>query len=269
MDKAVVLKNIAVLRLHPGPESEAADEVLHGMAVYIERVQDGEWLYVRTRYGYHGYLHRDDVVMDSEKAEEWDREDYVIRKMIADVMTVPEYSGSILATLVRGCKVKHTEETCDKWEKVGLADGSFGWLRRGFAGKLEKLSTVENEETLRANIVKTALDYINCQYRWGGKTPLGIDCSGLSSMAYMLNGIVIPRDSDMQQKYLKPISREEAKPGDLFFFPGHVAVCIGDGRYVHSTGREGYVVINSFNPESSEYREDLDKNQSGTGTIFF
>jgi beta-lactamase class A len=109
---------------------------------------------------------------------------------------------------------------------------------------------------------------MDTQYRWGGKSHFGIDCSGLSSMAYMMNGLLIPRDGDQQQEYLKSINREEAKPGDLVFFPGHVAVYIGKGQYVHSTGREGYTLINSFNKGHEDYREDLDNIYTGTGTIF-
>lgn len=268
MDRAVVLKNVASLRLKPGYDSELADEVLHGMVVELVETVSDPWYKVRTGYDYYGYIHKDDISIDGKRAEKWQSCDYIVWNLITDVMSEPKYGSRVAATLVRGCLVEYTGINEDKWEKVGLADGSWGWIRGGFAKKVQKPSGAEEEDKLRSRIVSAALDYLGTQYRWGGKSPFGIDCSGLSGMAYMVNGLLIPRDAGPQQQYMKAINREEAKPGDLFFFPGHVAVCIGDGRYVHATGREGSTVINSFNIGSDEYREDLDKNQTGTGSIF-
>lgn len=268
MERAVVLKNVASVKLMPDFNSELADEVLHGMVLEIIDKKDDPWYKIKTHYDYYGYVNKNDLVIDNLEATKWQNENYVIGRLIVDVMAEAKYGSRVAATLTRGCFIMHTGVFEDKWEKIGLTDGSFGWIRIGFARSIEKLSPLTDEQILRERIVKTALDYMDTQYRWGGKSHFGIDCSGLSSMAYMMNGFKVPRDGDQQQEYLKPIKREEAKPGDLFFFPGHVAVCIGEGRYVHSTGREGYTLINSFNKDSEDYREDLDKICTGTGTIF-
>lgn len=269
MLKAVINKGVASLMLHPHFESEIADEVLYGMVVEIENKVDDNWYFVKTNYEYKGYINKSDIIMDEALVNNWKNESkYVIMKSIADVMTEPKYTSFPMITLTRGAIVKETGVFEDKWEKIVLAEGREGWIRKGFAANINKYSIEDCEELVRNNLVSTALKYMDTQYRWGGKSPIGIDCSGLASVTYMLNGYIIPRDANLQQEYLKPIERKDTKPGDLVFFPGHVAVCIGNDKYVHATGREGYVLVNSFNPKHQDYREDLDKSCTGAGTIF-
>lgn len=268
MERAVVWKNIGAVNLLPDINSERVDEVLHGMVLEVIDKDNAPWYKIRTHYDYYGYVHMSDLIEGEAAASDWAGDKYSIWMLTADVMAEPKYGSRVAATLVRGCLIRYTGVYEDKWEKIILADGSSGWIRAGFARHIDKLTLSKDECELRRRIVETALDYIGTQYRWGGKSHFGIDCSGLASMAYMMNGYLLPRDAGPQQKHLKAIDRTEAKPGDLLFFPGHVAVYIGDGRYVHSTGREGYALINSFNKGDKDYRQDLDENLTGTGTIF-
>ena len=100
---------------------------------------------------------------------------------------------------------------------------------------------------------------------------MGIDCSGLVSMAYMLCGILIYRDADIREGFpIRKIPIEAVKPGDLLFFPGHVAMYIGHGRYCHSTGKVGDngFAVNSLIPSDADYREDLREKLTQVGTYF-
>ena len=128
-----------------------------------------------------------------------------------------------------------------------------------------------SEEAFRMAVCEQAKKYMGTEYRWGGKSGRGIDCSGLVSSAYMQCGVLIYRDASIVEGWpMHEISFEEKKPGDALFFPGHVALYLGDGRYIHSTGAaaSGGVVINSLDPEDPLYREDLVKCLYAVGSVF-
>ncbi len=240
--------------------------------------------------------------------------------------------GSIVKTLPGQCGKRG-------WMKVRLLDGQEGYLRTQFLEEkrftedylyqdeaivTQRLSRVAeerrtapggqpgfslqrildqwydgSEEEFRRNLTAEAEKYLGTQYRWGGKSFEGIDCSGLVSMAYMRSGVLIYRDASIVSGY--PVKRlysvcgdvitvcaEECsccasvngaekmtsgsassvsfeqmlaslKEGDLLYFPGHIAMYIGNGKYIHSTARigSGGVVINSMREEDEDYRQDL------------
>lgn len=94
-------------------------------------------------------------------------------------------------------------------------------------------------------IVRTAESAIGAPYRYGGATPQGFDCSGLTQFAYRSAGISIPRTAAAQQQAAARVQLDALQPGDLVFFAtgrnaaDHVGVYSGQGRFVHapSSGR--------------------------------
>lgn len=96
----------------------------------------------------------------------------------------------------------------------------------------------------RSQLLKIAFMYLNAPYLWGGKTPFGIDCSGLTQMVYRLSGYFIPRDASQQAKIGEALSFiEESKVGDLAFFDNeeghiiHVGVIMEDNYILHAHGK--------------------------------
>ncbi len=96
----------------------------------------------------------------------------------------------------------------------------------------------------KSKIVSTAVLYLNTPYLWGGKTPFGIDCSGLTQMVYMLNGHALNRDSALQSTQGEALSFiEESEPGDLAFFDDnegnivHVGIMMQDNYIIHVDGK--------------------------------
>ena len=223
---------------------------------------------------------------------------YLVSAHMVDVLAEPRVQGRRMSTLFAGSLVRISEKsrTEDDWIRVVLPDGREGWMRTHFLmprrdgdgfledGRLPGISEAaasvqmgrkENEEALRQEIADRALSFLGTQYRWGGKTAMGIDCSGLAFMSYLLCGILIYRDARIMPGF--PVREipmgnpaETAKKGDLLFFPGHVAVSLGEGRFVHATAYPGCgcVTVNSLNEKDPDYRRDLREKLIAVGSIF-
>lgn len=270
---AVVIEPIAPLMKAPTLQCELADEALHGMVVEVLETVSNGWARVRTHYNYEGYAKLEHLVIGSSYAVRWEGlPKKVVLKAQADVLSAPRVQSFLLLSLTRGAVLAvRSEANGDGWVRVALADGREGYTRESFLGEYVTAWSREDEPALRWRLMDTALSYLGTQYRWGGKTPQGIDCSGLTSMAYLLNGILIYRDADIREGFaMRKISVEEIKEGDLIFFKGHVAMHLGGGRIVHSTSRRGSdgVVLNSLNPKDEDYRPDLIESITFAGTVF-
>lgn len=271
--KAIVNSPVCPLMSQPRQDCERADETLSGMVVDVLERTTASYCKVRTHYRYEGYACVDDLILSTEKAEWWSGlpKKVVLYKNTCDVMAGPKVQSWQLVTLPRGAIVSPVGAPEGGWQRVILPDGEEGYLRASCLGDYFDAPPDLPEDALRQRIVDTAMLYAGTHYRWGGKSPLGIDCSGLTSMAYLLNGILIYRDARIMDGFpLREIPREEMKAGDLLFFPGHVAMYMGDGRYCHSTGRAGDdgFAINSLDPSAPDYRADLAEKITQVGSCF-
>ena len=94
------------------------------------------------------------------------------------------------------------------------------------------------------NILKILKLFLNCKYKWGGKTFNGIDCSALIQLFYKFNNNFFPRDTVDQIKFKKGIKRKvKFKLGDIIYWKGHVAVCINSKELIHAYGPRKKVLI--------------------------
>ena len=94
------------------------------------------------------------------------------------------------------------------------------------------------------NFIKILNLFVNCKYKWGGKTFDGIDCSALVQMYYLYNNKYFPRDTKDQIKIKKgPKDSNNLKKGNIIYWKGHVAVCINSKKLIHAYGPRKKVLI--------------------------
>jgi cell wall-associated NlpC family hydrolase len=117
-------------------------------------------------------------------------------------------------------------------------------LESGFCVPTRHLAPIESNEP---DFVAVAERFVGVPYLWGGKTSLGIDCSGLVQIALTASGVACPRDSDMQEQALgAPLPTHDLaglRRGDLIFWKGHVAIVRDERSIVHANAFHMAVAI--------------------------
>ena len=105
---------------------------------------------------------------------------------------------------------------------------------------------------IEPDYVAIAERFVGTPYLWGGKSSLGIDCSGLVQVSLEAAGTGCPRDSDMQReglgRMLEPNERPQLQRGDLIFWKGHVAIVRDRTTMVHANAYHMATVIEPIEP---------------------
>jgi cell wall-associated NlpC family hydrolase len=118
---------------------------------------------------------------------------------------------------------------------VARTEGSFAVTTAGVFLPTQHLAPINHRSS---DMVAVAEMFLGTPYLWGGKTSLGIDCSGLVQVALTACGIGAPRDSDMQEAGLGasvPVTQlHQLKRGDLIFWKGHVAIVRDATTIIHA-----------------------------------
>jgi gamma-D-glutamyl-L-lysine dipeptidyl-peptidase len=150
---------------------------------------------------------------------------------VASLRIEPRDDAEQVTQALRGESLAVVEEV-GEWASVVTAYGYPGWMRAS--------------ALVRDEPIELARGFLGTPYEWGGMSARGIDCSGLVHIAYRLCGRLVPRDADQQAEAGEAVPEADARVGDLVMYGDpvdHVAFWLGDGRILHSTGRDGGIGV--------------------------
>lgn len=148
------------------------------------------------------------------------------------------------------------------WGRQIIVKGSYIPLIEGVdfnIGKDTFRFAEESQAIQVSSIFEVAKEYLNAPYLWGGKTPFGIDCSGLTQMVFRFFGINLPRDASQQVEHGMVVPFDEIVSGDIAFFQNkdgkiiHVGILDGKGSIIHASG---CVRIDSLTSEGIRHNEN-------------
>lgn len=197
--------------------------------VFEEREDGYTWLQNRNDR-YVGYI-RDQDALNVSIAALMNR----ICVLSTFVYAEPDFKSRVLDRLTLGSFVSLDGEAGDFYP---LASGGFVF----------KKHVVPTDEAQSQDYVTTAGQLLGVPYLWGGRSPLGIDCSALVQLSLDMAGIDCPRDSDQQRELFGhplPCHWRDIvwKRGDLVFFKGHVGIMTGADHIIHATAYSMQVMV--------------------------
>jgi cell wall-associated NlpC family hydrolase len=219
---------LAPLRSEPSSDAMLLTQALKGerVTVYDCNGEGFAWGQLNSD-GYVGWL------PDRALAKPTEKPTHKITSLRTFAFAGPSIKLPLIETLVMGAVVTVVRE-----------DGPFAVTREGWFLPQQHVGSLD---TYADDFVAVAERFAGTPYLWGGKSSLGIDCSGLVQIALNAAGTGCPRDSDMQQdalgRALDPAESEKLQRGDLIFWKGHVAIARDADTIVHGSAHHMETVI--------------------------
>lgn len=250
--KGICRLGIVPVRATDNDQAEMVTQLLFGDHYSVgELSEDGKWIRITIEFdSYEGWI---DIKQHTEISDEYfNHLNNTEFKIATDINSTILYKKRLLQIVIGSVLPISSSELFEVAEQFA------------FNGLSKNIGEKQGYDFLK-QIVKS---YRNAPYLWGGKTPFGIDCSGLTQQVYKLCGYRLKRDADQQyQQGIEVGSIADALPGDLAFFKNeygkisHVGMLMEDQDFIHASGfvRKDKLDENGiYNEELSSYTHNLD-----------
>jgi cell wall-associated NlpC family hydrolase len=188
------------------------------------QAKGSRWLKIQSLHdGYEGWLTRN-MLAETTEVQAKAKKEFVTTEIISKI-SIGEKSLNIpvASTL------------------PGLKDGTGGWGSVNYRYEANHLDRFRDQPDLEL-LEKFTSPWMNTPYMWGGRTPLGVDCSGFVQVNFKMLGFDLPRDAWQQAQEGNPVKKlKESLPGDLAFFDDkdeivHVGILLNPEQILHASG---------------------------------
>ena len=260
-DKIWALTTLSVsnLRAMPGDASELVSQTMMGTPLKVLEYKN-RWYRVQTPELYIGWMDAAGLqTFSAKELEAWkNSKRHLFNRITGIVYDSPGKKGGVVSDVVLG-DLFEVEGSVRRFLKIKIPDGRTGYVRKADCISFDEWS---NSEPDVQSIFSVAREMMGFPYLWGGTSSKGIDCSGFMKLVFYSKGIILARDASQQARYGESIdlaSRNNLQPGDLLFFGRtaqritHVGMYIGNGDFIHSSGR---VHISSIDPADPKFAPD-------------
>ena len=249
---AIITLPLVPLRENDNERSELYTQLLFGECVEILETRE-RWLFVRNHNdNYKGWLDKKMVqVLSSDEEAQIEK----TTKKTVQVPIMPIQKANTTENMfLPGGSVIHSEKPGE------CIIGNETYL-------LNSTELDNNGKISGQKLIQSAHQYLNAPYLWGGKSIMGIDCSGLVQVVFFMNGIQLDRDASAQVDSGQTIDfLSESKAGDLAFFENpegriiHVGMLLNSHQIIHASGWVKVETIDSngiISAQSGEYTHKL------------
>jgi len=249
------VSSVVDVRREPEHSSELLTQAIMGETM-VRLDSRGDWYLVMLDDGYHGWVRSWNVgEFPQEMTESYgQRAGAMVSASVAYVLAEPRVGSLPVSDITAGSKVVKGEVT-DGYVKIELPGGRSGYIEEG------SLEQLPSGLPARKAVLDRAKRFLGIPYIWGGTSAKGFDCSGLVKRVFRMEGVETSRDADQQSATGRPVDASRGSLPEaalLFFGEGgritHVAISLGEGRFIHSYGD---VRVNSLLESDPAHEEKL------------